>query len=189
MDTANVLVALGGDRGNVVPKAGVTPGEILALQAIHGPDSVFDVEPAGKVDRNNAEELGRLRTLYGGERGDDGRSKIADLFPGAGARVPTTIKSIDLPAESFKPKTRATADDVAAAGGSMAYREEPGNTGYEPIEVPADPDHNVEAGMVDPRSQPQVDLPPGVAAPAANLTEAKAAVEKKATSKPKSPLD
>ncbi|MGX5775473.1 hypothetical protein [Methylorubrum zatmanii] len=187
MDTANILVALGGDRGNVVPKAGVTPGEILALQAIHGPDSVFDVEPAGKVDRNNAEELGRIRTLYGGERDESGRSKIADLFPGAGARVPTTIKSLDLPSESFKPKTRATADDVAAAGGSMAYREEPGATGYEPIEVPADPDHNVEGGMVDPRSQPQVDLPPGLAMP--TTTDVKATVEKKATNKPKSPLD
>lgn len=167
MQIANVLVALGGDRGNSVPKT-VTPGEIAMLQAIHGADSVHDIEPAGTIDRSNANELARLRQAYGGERDEDGKSVIANVYPGAGAQVPTTLKSLGLAAELYKAKTRARPDDVEVATptGSLAYKEEGGNTGFEPIEVPADPETSDlpdETGMQDPRLQPQVDLPPGLA--------------------------
>ena len=40
MQTANVLLALGGKRGESVPKYGVTPAEVVVLQQLHGQDAV-----------------------------------------------------------------------------------------------------------------------------------------------------
>ncbi|MFY9292821.1 MAG: hypothetical protein WAP03_19320 [Methylorubrum rhodinum] len=183
MQLANCLVALGGDRGNAVPKAGVTAGEILALQAIHGPDAVFDIEPAGNdKDRTARGEVARLKTLYGGERDENGRSKIADLFPGAAATAPTSLKDLDLADELMKPKTRASVDEAGVAGAqSMAFKTRGGNTAYEPIEVTTDLDHTDEGGVVDPRTLPTVNQSPGVAAPPVGSRATKKAIEEKAT--------
>jgi hypothetical protein len=165
MESVQVLVALGGDRGNSVPKT-VTPAEIPILQAIHGPDAVYDVvKTKEKIDRSNANELARLRAEYGSARDEDGKSLIAAVYPGLGATVPERLSQLNLADEHYKATSRARPDDVELTGTSMAYKESGGNTGYEPIEVPADADtgEGEQTGMVDPRSQPQVNLPPGLA--------------------------
>lgn len=108
MQTANVIVALGGDSGNTVPKTAVTAAEIVVLRAIHGDEAVFDIEPASDIDRPNREERQRLVETYRA-RDHENRLIIDSLFPGAGARVPETLDELDLPEDFFKATSRAVA--------------------------------------------------------------------------------
>jgi hypothetical protein len=64
MQTLNALVALTGDRNNMIWKMGLTPAEVLLLQGLHGADAVLQIEPTGDVKREPAEEIQRLRFLY-----------------------------------------------------------------------------------------------------------------------------
>jgi hypothetical protein len=112
MQTAHVMVNIGGDSGNQVPKD-VTAAEIAVLIAIHGDEAVQDVSPTGEIDRTNRDELARLRSIYG--RATDGESNriIDQLFPGAGARVFETLEELGLPEKVYKALTRASATPVA----------------------------------------------------------------------------
>src|ERR1700744_6179410 len=114
MQQANILLALGGDGGNQVPKYAVTPAEIAILQAIHGDQSVTEIEPLDDdVDRNNREELARLREIYARARVADGNGSstlVMDaLFPGALAKLPENFDDIDIPENAWKATERATA--------------------------------------------------------------------------------
>lgn len=115
MQTANIILALGGDAGNSVPKYGVTPAEIAVLRFIHGDESVTDVEPTGEVKRSSREERQRLIELYG--RQQDGRfvsPHVDALFPGVAARVFETLDELDLPEDFYKAETRVTAKSKPA---------------------------------------------------------------------------
>lgn len=118
MELANILLDLGGDRGNQVPKK-VTPGEILLLQAIHGDGSVHDIEPLPEVsDITNRSERERLIFEYARAMDGEGRQIARELFPGAAARVPETIAELGLPAEMFKPTGRVEAKPPAPKAAS-----------------------------------------------------------------------
>ena len=109
MDTANALVALGGDRGNSVPKYDLTPAEILVLQVVHGEDAVYDIVPLDEqVERTHKSELERLFRTYGRAQPDGTKSApaVQQLFPGAAARVPTTLSELELAEDFFKAVTR-----------------------------------------------------------------------------------
>lgn len=111
MQTANIMLAIGGDRGNTVPKYAVSVAEIMLLRAIHGDDAVFDVEPleALAMDEGlpvtNRGELNRLRRVYDAKDAD-GNRVVDQLYPGAAARVFETLDEIGLPEECFKPVAR-----------------------------------------------------------------------------------
>lgn len=115
MQRANVLVALGGDRGNTVPKYGVTVSEIAVLMAIHGNDAVTEIEPleddGGKFD--NRAELARLLETYKG-RDESGVQHVTKLFPGAGARLFEELGELGLPEEFFKATERMSAKKAEA---------------------------------------------------------------------------
>lgn len=111
MQIANVLVGLGGDRGHTVPKYGVTPAEILVLQAIHGDQSVHEVEPAGDVARTGRDEIVRLRELYTG-RNEDNQTFVNVVFPTLTANVPEKLTDIAIPDDYFKAKERLRPDEV-----------------------------------------------------------------------------
>jgi len=64
MQTLNAMVALTGDRNNMVWKIGLTPAEILLLQALHGADAVIQIEPTGDTAREPAAEIARLKENY-----------------------------------------------------------------------------------------------------------------------------
>lgn len=116
MQLANILLALGGDKDNTVPKTMVTPAEIAVLQYVHGNESVSDIEPYGQVDRAHRAERQRLLERYG--RMDEGRltSKAVEaLFPGAAARVYETFAELELPEEFYKAASRVTNDGKANA--------------------------------------------------------------------------
>lgn len=112
MQTANIMLRLGGDAGNTVPKYGVTASEIAVLRVIHGDDAVVDIDPLGEaaVKLSHRAEIQRLGETYG--RMIDGSfvaPAVSSLFPGAAARCFETIKELDLDPSFFVPTGRATA--------------------------------------------------------------------------------
>lgn len=91
------LVALAGDEGNIVHRSTdnpVTYPEMLLLQYIHGDDAVSDVFALGEEERDNQNELERLRTTYKA-------AAVKDVFPGANPRLPTNDSR-------FKPRMAPT---------------------------------------------------------------------------------
>lgn len=110
MQTANVLLALGGDKGNTVPKYEVTAAEVAVLRYIHGEDAVFDIEITGEVSRTHRQEIGRLTEFYGRQEGDRRTSPaVAELFPGAAARVFEDFEELEIPDELYVATGRKTA--------------------------------------------------------------------------------
>jgi len=107
MQTANIILDIGGDAGNQIPKSGITAAEIAVLIAIHGEAAVHDIEPAGSIDRSNRDELSRLHQVYGHAKDGEDRSIVGTLFPGAAARVFATLDELNLPDEFFKATERA----------------------------------------------------------------------------------
>jgi hypothetical protein len=112
MQTATILLSLGGERDNQVPKYNVTPAEALLLQALHGTEAVTDVQVGGTVKTTAREERMRLFAVYSRPNPRGGRlcPELDALFPGVAARLPTDFADIELD-ESFY-KTGA-APDVA----------------------------------------------------------------------------
>ncbi len=119
MQTANIMLAIGGDRGNTVPKYAITVAEIALLRAIHGDDAVFDVEPLKDpamdegVRVSNRAELNRLRRVYDAKDADGNRI-VDQIYPGAAARVFETLDEIELPEDYFKPTERTAPLKVEA---------------------------------------------------------------------------
>lgn len=109
MQIANVLVSLGGDHGNTVPKYGVTAAEIAVLRAIHGDDAVNEVEPAGDVKRSHPQERGRLLQIYGAAKDDNQKPIVEGMFPGVAARVFETIDELGMDDSMFKATGRMKA--------------------------------------------------------------------------------
>ena len=105
MQTLNALVAITGDRNNMVWKIGLTPAEILLLQGLHGADSVLQIEPSGDVKREPLEEIARLKAEY--PLYHERVQNIWRDFPGPA--FPLQIEGIGLnpallkPAEAAKP--------------------------------------------------------------------------------------
>lgn len=108
MQTANIMLALGGNRDQVIPKFNVTPAEVAVLRQIHGDDAVTDIDPNGEIVRRNRDERQRLVETYG--RRVDGNRHVAPavdaLFPGAAARVFEKFEELDLPDDFYKAATR-----------------------------------------------------------------------------------
>lgn len=126
MEIANVIVNLGGDAGNQVPKDSVTPAEIAILRAIHGEDGVVDIEPAGEIDRPQARERERLTFIYGHARGgdDSGQPIMKQLFPGIGARLPEKLSELDVPAHFMKTSSKSPSKAAAKAEADEQKRVE-----------------------------------------------------------------
>lgn len=111
METANVLLALGGDKRNTVPKYLVTAAEVAVMREIHGHDAVFDIEVVGTVNRTHRQEIGRLTEAYGRQDGERRLSPAVNaLYPGAAARVHETFAELELPDEFFIATGRKTAN-------------------------------------------------------------------------------
>lgn len=107
MELATVLVAIGGNKGNTVPRYDVTPAEVMVLQRIHGDDSVFDIEPTGDVPRSSAEEMNRLVAIYRSAKTEDNAPVLQDVFPGRVANVPAHFALLGLSSALYKPVSRA----------------------------------------------------------------------------------
>jgi hypothetical protein len=107
------MVAIGGDRGNLVPRYRVTPAELLLLRALHGVDAVTDVQVLGaELDSPNTsrQERERLHDYY--KRTAPGREpscpELNALFPGVAARLPETFEELELDDSLYIATARAT---------------------------------------------------------------------------------
>lgn len=127
MQTASLLLALGGDGTMTVPKYGVTPAEVLLLQAIHGDEAVTDIDIQPEeakygedVDnthkRTSREERARLFGQYAKVTPDGGMQlrQLDALFPGVAAKLPETFAEIDLDDAFYKAQGRKTPEKVDA---------------------------------------------------------------------------
>lgn len=114
MQLLNALVALTGDRNNMVPKHGITPAEILLLQQLHGADSVLQIEPVGDVERTPLAEIERLKMLYPQKQliQDIWRDWPADRFPVRLDQL-TLNPALLKPIEASAPYTVSAAAKVA----------------------------------------------------------------------------
>lgn len=139
MEIANIMLALGGDAGNTVPKYGVTAAEIAVLRYVHGEGSVTEVEPVGEIQRSNREELERLHLKFRRGEGAEQRSPVAALFPGAGARVFTALEELDIPEDFFKAESRA-----APAKKPAKVKAAPKRGAKKAAEVEAEPDDGID---------------------------------------------
>lgn len=113
MQTANCLIAIGGDSGNTVPKYGVTVAEIAVLRAIHGDDAVTDIQPVAQIERTHRMERQRLIEKYG--RQEDGKFSapaVESLFPGVAARVFETFAEAEIDPSFFKAIGRVSMEAV-----------------------------------------------------------------------------
>lgn len=120
MQLVNCEVRLGGSQLHTVPKANVTPAEILVLRFLHGDDAVQNIRP-GKVDKTirHETEYDRLASIYGGsqfksEPGEESKAVMPTLFPGAMKKLPTTLQEIGL-GHLLSPAAKAAAKAADAA--------------------------------------------------------------------------
>jgi len=113
MQTLNAMVALTGDRNNMVWKTGLSPAEVLLLQSLHGADAVLSIEPVGEVKREPFEEIQRLKEAYPlhGER----IQNIWRDFPGTA--FPSRIDSLGINPALLKPAEAAAKFQVSAKSG------------------------------------------------------------------------
>lgn len=129
MQTASILLAIGGDNTMQVPKFGVTPAEVLLLRLIHGEDAVTDIDINGEEDRSNRDEQDRLFQAYS-KSNPDGTVRspeLAALFPGVGAKLPKTFAEIDLDDAFYKAQDRKTPEKVDS--------DDEGDTSYKSMKV------------------------------------------------------
>lgn len=107
MELANILLALGGDRNNTVPKYRVTPAEIAVLSAIHGTDAVFDIVPLNETETISfRDERERLMRSYPAKN-EDNNSIVLQVYPGTAPVLHTTLESLGLNESLFKPTEHA----------------------------------------------------------------------------------
>lgn len=125
MELANIILALGGDRQNTVPKYHVTPAEIAVLISIHGNDSVYDVLPLeDTVDRSVREEMERLIRLYPA-KDEDNRLVVTKVYSGQSPVMHTAIEDLGLPEESFKTLERVSAKPKARKAAPKTAKAKP----------------------------------------------------------------
>lgn len=142
MQTASILLAIGGERDMQVPKFGVTPAEVMLLRAIHGEEAVTDIDIIGNEDRGNRDERERLFSLYA-KSDPSGVFKLPildALYPGVNAKLPTGFSDLDLDDVFYKAQSRKTPGKVdpldhdgdGVKGGTVASAED----GYKGMTVP-----------------------------------------------------
>jgi hypothetical protein len=136
MQTADIMLALGGNHGHTVPKYGVTAAEIAVLREIHGEASVFDVDPREDVTRSMRDERLRLLEIYGKPPGSRELSAVDVLFPGAAARVFENLDELELDQSFYKATERARPRAKAAKPVAAEAEDAPVGDGVEdePVE-------------------------------------------------------
>lgn len=133
MQIANAILKVDKEGWTSVPKEGLTASEIAVLRIVHGPDAVFDIEPAGEIERSHREERARLKAAYvpgeGVRAGGGTTDPVETLFPGAAARMFMTLDELELPDDLYKAVDRLRPDAApspkAAKAGKAGAKQRP----------------------------------------------------------------
>lgn len=67
MESYSCNIAVGGDRGMIVRKGGLSVPELVLLRFIHGESSVEEIEETGTMDASQATRE-HLSEIYGGDK-------------------------------------------------------------------------------------------------------------------------
>lgn len=105
MQIATIMLNLGGDSRNQVPKHNVTPSEVAVLRLIHGDDAVNDIAiHPDEVKRSSKVERERLHETYAKVMPDGNRrcQPLDQLFPGVAARLYQSFDEMELEEHFFK---------------------------------------------------------------------------------------
>ena len=94
MQIATIEVRLAGSRENTVVKCNVTPPEIVILRAMHGDDSVQNIQPTSSDRRSHQEEHKRLLKIYGSAKDTKEVPWIEKLYPGHNPLFPVNLSDI-----------------------------------------------------------------------------------------------
>jgi len=174
-EIADMIVSLGGDINNTVPRYGVTAAECAVLQAIHGNDAVNSIKPAGSVRRTNRAEKARIVALYAPNEHSNGAKVLARLYPGAAARMFERYDELEISESQFAPgcvpegftssaeqDAREDADGLAAVGddeaGEDLFADE------QPADDPAPPAEAPKVTTTSTRRQAKIDAASGALA-------------------------
>jgi hypothetical protein len=159
MQTADIMLALGGNLGQTIQKFGVTPAEVAVLREIHGNASVFDIQPLDEdVERTSREERGRLLEIYGKPPGSREMSAVEHLFPGVAARVFESFDELELDDSFFKATGHAKPKARAKPMGK-AKEPDPEEEFDEEVEEPEEEDDVVEPKPKATRAKPKIKRP------------------------------
>jgi hypothetical protein len=115
----NCKIRCMGEVKDEVRRAGATNAEIKILRSIHGDDGVVEVEPAGEIDRSEAEERQRLEIFYG-------EPAVAKLFGIAVPRIadePSAIDDVLGAVIPIEPPVRAEVRPVKPASKSLQLED------------------------------------------------------------------
>lgn len=133
MQTANCYVHIGGDSGTTVPKYQITVSEIAVLRAIHGPDSITEIEPSDDVVRTDRAEIARLHEIYSRpDTRNDG--PVGTLFPGAAARAFQTLDELEIPPDFYKAESRVKPKPADKPAKASKKANEPAEPAVEDVE-------------------------------------------------------
>lgn len=104
METANIKIAINGDNNNILYKRNVTPPEVIVLRAMHGQDSIREIQLHPINDkRSHDEEFARLESVYGGARDQSGKSLFSSIFPSRfNIQFPVTFKKVGFTKEEMR---------------------------------------------------------------------------------------
>jgi len=125
MQYARCTVQLSGDAGTRIPKAPVTPAEVVVLRAIHGQESVsnFELLRGGVNDKaSHAEEIKRLRDTYTALT-EKGELVVDTMFPGHAPQLPTTFREIGVSLEEPKVERAPTPAADTNGDGQLSVAE------------------------------------------------------------------
>lgn len=108
MQHCSCMVFLSGDVYHSVWKDDVTVAEISLLRAIHGEDAITTIVPTFKANTKVADELDRLRNLYGQSNvSKEGKRLVDDVYPGRNPVLPTSLSDIGVDVLEEQPKAPA----------------------------------------------------------------------------------
>jgi len=140
MQQANIMLALGGNLGQTIPKFGVTPAEVAVLREIHGNASVFDIQPLDEeIERTSREERSRLLEIYGKPPGSREMSAVEVLFPGAAARVYEGFDELEIDESFFKATGRVKPKKAQAASEPDEVEDDEVDEADEVVKAPPKP--------------------------------------------------
>lgn len=128
MQIANALVALGGDRRNTVPKSNITVAEVMVLQAIHGEDSVHEIEIVGDSQIAAEDLRDYLRSHYPA-KDEDARLIVDMVFPGRRPDFPQSFSDVEIADVQFKATARATPEKAGPKKRGGGKKTEPAAAG------------------------------------------------------------
>lgn len=115
MEVANCMVNIGGDAGNQAQKHAISPAEIAVVRAVHGDESVHDIEPLPAVKRSLQDEFERLLLNYGQSKAN--HDLIRQMYPRA-EFLPLRLTDLGLDEFFYKATSRMAPTAQAAPGGA-----------------------------------------------------------------------